>query len=130
MRIQSYFYFLALVNGLFVGSNYDRGVSLSPVRIDNTLFSQLIIYVSVHAFIAELLTIEPSEASAAIVLAGVTCEHHEVRWDRQLHITVVLELFLRHLNVSQKVPVVAVVCFPVHAVETLREAESEVGALD
>ena len=100
MRIQSYFYFLALVNGLFVGSDYDRGVSLSPVRIDDTLFSQLIIYVSVHAFITELLTIEPSEASSAIVLAGVTCKHHEVRRDHQLHITVVLKLFLRHLNVS------------------------------
>ena len=130
MRIQSYFYFLALVNGLFVGSDYDRGVSLGPIGIDDALFSRLIINVSMHAFITELLTIEPSEASAAIVLAGVTCEHHEVRWDRQLHITVILELFLRHFNVSQKVPVVTVVCFPVHAVETFGEAESKVGALD
>ena len=57
-------------------------------------------------------------------------EHHEVRRDHQLHVAVGLELFLRHLNVSQKVSVVIVVCLPVHAMETLREAESKVGTLD
>ena len=51
-------------------------------------------------------------------------------WDGQLHIAVSLELFLRHLKLSQKVPVVIVVRFPVHAMETLREAEAKVGTLD
>ena len=53
-----------------------------------------------------------------------------MRWDGQLHVTIGLELFLRHFKVSQKVPVVIVECLPVHAMETLREAEAEVGALD
>ena len=57
-------------------------------------------------------------------------EHHKVRRDHQLHVAVSLELFLRHLNISQKVSVVIVVCLPVHAMETLRETEAEVGALD
>ena len=66
MRIQSNFDFLALVNGLFVGSDNDRGVGFGPVGIDDALFDLLIKNVSMHAFIAELLAIEPGEASTAV----------------------------------------------------------------
>ena len=66
MRVQPYFYFFALVNGLFVGSDNDRGVGLVPVGIDNALFDLLIINVAMHALIAELLTIEPGEAPTAV----------------------------------------------------------------
>ena len=66
MSVQSNFDFFALVNGLFVGSDNDRGVGLVPVGIDNTLFDLLIKNKAMHALIAELLTIEPGEAPTAV----------------------------------------------------------------
>ena len=75
------------------------------------------------ALVTKLCAIQTSKAASAVFLAFVASLHHKLRWNDKLHIK---SLFVRHSNLAKQVYAVFIVGLPVHSMEALREAETEV----
>ena len=80
-----------------------------------------------EALVAELSAIEAGKAPSTIIVTVLARAHHKVGWNNQLHISISLQLFFRHLELAQQFFAVLKDCLAVHTVETLWEAEAEVG---
>ena len=82
-----------------------------------------------HALITKLVAIKSGEAAATALSTPLACLHHQVRWDDQLHGSVLLLLFfISDTDSIEELCAVSVHGLSVETMEASWETESKVGA--